>query len=132
MRRVITIPAAAMVLASCSDGPMAPERATSLVAPIQASLSIGETTSASAALDFSTDFARITADVIPNFKDADAGVQLKGYLPEINAALAAGDKAEAARVLALADAVVTPEAVNDGDRGYIDMIFRDLRTALQQ
>ena len=132
MKRTVVLPIAAVLLAACAESPVQPGGAANTISPESASLNLAAADSASAAATGNGDFRRIIADVLPGFADADAARQLEGHLLAIDAAVTAGDDAEALRLLGLARALLTPEVVNDGDRGYVEMVFRDLDAALQQ
>jgi NaMN:DMB phosphoribosyltransferase len=121
---------AALLLAACNDAPMQPESPATSIVPTAARFSVA--TSSGSALGHTRDFDRITADVIPGFKDADAAGQFKTYLGDISAALAAGNKTEANRLIGLARATLTPTTINDGDRGYVELVLRDLSASLAQ
>ncbi len=129
MRRRIVIPAAALVMAACSDVPMAPD-AANVPAMVGATLSLSAG-SENAALDFTVDLELITTRVVPNFTDREAAEQLQLHITELTTALNAGDKAEAARILDLARASVTTRDAAWGDVGYIELVFNNIAQALQ-
>ncbi len=121
---------AALLVTACGDAPTQPEKSITAISPSAARFSVA--TASGTVVDLTGDFRRITADVLPGFNDQNAAKQLSIHLSDISSAIAAGDKAEASRVLGLARTTVTSETVNEGDRGYIEMVFRELDAALQQ
>ena len=129
VKRSTVLPISALLLAACSDSPVAPPRAPASAPAVSASLSVAE--ASPNALDFSTDLSAITTSVLPGFADAQAAERLRLDLAALSAALTAGDKTEAARLLAVARADLTPEASNGGDVGYVEMVFRNIAEALQ-
>ncbi len=133
MSRSLAVIPLMMVLASAAcaiDSPTAPyAEEASLAAPT--GFSASQSASAGQSLDFDGDLNFIDS-LVPSFNDAGSGARFGDLMKEMRTHLNAGDKGEARRVVDLARQELASGALNDGDAGYIEMVFRNLDEALVQ
>jgi hypothetical protein len=95
MKHPRTIAAAALLLAACSDNPVAPAREAP-VESTKAALSVGAT---STALDFTDLSNDMIARLLPSFDDQQVATAIEASMKELNAHAIAGDIAEAKAAL---------------------------------
>lgn len=128
MKKFLTIPLAALAMAACSDLSTAPLAEEATAASTSASFS---SSGGAQDLDFSIDLNLVESNVLPDFQP-DGAKQLRTHIGELRTHLAAGNRAEALRVLDAAQSVLTPSIGVAGDVGYVELVFRDIRTAVGQ
>ncbi|MFL5538413.1 MAG: hypothetical protein ACJ8J0_05445 [Longimicrobiaceae bacterium] len=130
MSRLAASAAAALLLAcGCSDAATTPAAADP--AGIAAAPALTASMVATG-LDFSQQVADIETRMLPSFTDHDAAEQLRGYLQDLAASAAAGDRAAAAASLELARGVLKPGVTSAVDATAIEMtldvIGRDIQS----
>ena len=91
MKHPRTIAAAALLLAACSDNPVAPAREAP-VESTKAALSVGAT---STALDFTDLSNDMIARLLPSFDDQQVATAIEVSMKELNAHALAGEIADA-------------------------------------
>ncbi len=121
------VPLVALAIAACSDMSTAPAMEENAAVPVSASFSSSSTGSQS--LNFESDLNFIDG-LVPSFTNASTGARFGELMKELRTHLNAGDKAEASRVLDLARKELATGALNAGDTGYVEFVFRDLDEAL--
>ena len=128
MKRPRTIAAAALLLAACSDNPVAPEpsAAKSALRPSAALNSAA----LDPRLDFETDLGDLKQRVLPVLDDREAASRLLSSLEALSGHLAAADRQAAAEDIALARELLKPELGNGADIGNIALVLDMIEKAL--
>jgi hypothetical protein len=129
MKHPITVAAAALFMAACSDSPVAPP-ADAPSAPVKASFSAG---ASSASLDFTDLTNDMVARLLPSFDDQQSAKAIETSMLELNAHAMAGEIASAqassqAARAALKDGVASPLLLDAMNR-TLDVVDRDLAAA---
>ena len=129
MKHPRTIAAAALLLAACSDNPVAPARQTPTAAT-GPSLSVG---GSSAALDFTDLSNDMIARLLPSFDDQQVAAAIETSMRELNAHAMAGEIAEARAasqaIRASLEEGVASALLLDVMNRTLDVVDRDLGSA---
>lgn len=134
MKRFTVLPLVVLLAAACSNSPTAPtadNQADTAAAGISANAitaSLSTSTDAGA-YGSDGDLEVISSRILPDFTDQDAATKLGGYIGQIQEQLAAGDKAEVARLVGLALAELAPGVSNGGDVGYVEIVLNNIARA---
>ena len=128
MKHPRTIAAAALLLAACSDNPVAPEPSAAK-SSLRPSAALNSAAS-DAQLDFETDLGDLRQRVLPVLDDREAASRLLSYLDALSNHLAAGDRQAAADDIALARELLKPELGNGADIGNIALVLDMIESAL--
>ena len=126
MKHPRTIAAAALLLAACSDNPVAPARQVPSAAT-GPSLSVG---GSSAALDFTDLSNDMIARLLPSFDDQQVAAAIETSMQELNAHAVAGEIADARAVsqavrASLKEGVASAQLLDVMNR-TLDVVDRDL------
>jgi hypothetical protein len=97
------------------------------LAPVTATMSLATAGS----LDFSSDLNAVR-ELAGGFADAAVSERVGGKVDALRASLAAGNRAEAAQILASLRSDLVSGVTNDGDLGYIGLVLRNIGEALSQ
>ena len=129
MKHSRTIAAAALLLAACSDNPVAPARQVPSAAT-GPSLSVG---GSSAALDFTDLSNDMIARLLPSFDDQQVAAAIETSMQELNAHAVSGEVADAQAKsqsirASLKDGVASAQLLDAMNR-TLDVVDRDLASA---
>lgn len=124
--------AAAVSLAACQDVPTAPlsPAGDSPVAAVSGP-SFSVAGAAGASLDFDSDLSFVE-QIAAEFSDSAASERFLAHLTELRANLGSGDKAAARDQLALVEGELASAGCAEGDRGYIELVFRNIGAAVAE
>jgi PBP1b-binding outer membrane lipoprotein LpoB len=129
MKHPITVAAAALLMAACSDNPVAPA-AEAPMASVKASMS---TSASSEALDFTALTDDMVGRLLPSFDDQQVAGAIATSMRELNAHAIAGEIAEAQTASqtgrsSLKDGVASALLLDAMNR-TLDVVDRDLAAA---
>ena len=129
MKRSRTIAAAALLLAACSDNPVAPEPSAAKSPDMRPTAALSSAALESS-LDFETDLGDLSRRVIPALNDQTAASSLLSILEALSSHLAAADRLAAAADIALAREQLKPELGSGADIGNIALVLDMIEKAL--
>ena len=129
MKHPRTIAAAALLLAACSDNPVAP------VATPKSALRAGagpslSATGVAANLDFSTDLESLNSRVVPSLDDAAAAERISAALGSLSGHLSSGDRVAASADITLVRSELKPSLGSAADLGNIEMVLDLIESSL--
>jgi len=124
-----TIAAAALLLAACSDNPVAPEPSAAKSLQMRPSAALNSA-AVDADLDFETDLGDLKQRVLPALNDQEAASRLLSSLEALSSHLAAADRPSAADDIALAREQLKPGVGDGADIGNIALVLDMIEKAL--